>query len=192
MTGCARCGVGDLGCAGARTLRLPAVPGITDLIGPPESTRVRAVARREVLPEQCFGGEHACHRNRQHDAMRGARQPIYSRAWNQASRFGADVSRASASVAGALASLAGASSSLPPWLSPLRNSCAAWPIERASDGSLAPPKISNTMSNTMMSSAGPTSIVRPPDAVLPRRYRGEAARGGAGPDSRPEESGASV
>jgi hypothetical protein len=68
-----------LGIALARRLRLPAAPGITDLVGPPESTRVRAVARREEIPEQCFGGEHACHRKRQDARTRAARQPIYAR-----------------------------------------------------------------------------------------------------------------
>src|SRR6185295_102702 len=58
-TDCARCGRSCRVGAGARRLRLPAMTGIADSIGPPESTRVCAVARREVIPELWFGGEHA-------------------------------------------------------------------------------------------------------------------------------------
>ena len=60
-------------------LRLPAVPGIADSIGPPVLTRGRAVARQGVTPEQYLFGGLACHKKRQDAGTRGARQPIYSR-----------------------------------------------------------------------------------------------------------------
>ena len=58
-------------------LRLPAVPGIADSIGPPVLTRGRAVARQGVTPEQYLFGGFACHKKRQDAGTRGARQPIY-------------------------------------------------------------------------------------------------------------------
>jgi len=51
MTGCARCGEDAAFELERELLRLPAVPGIADSFGPPESTRVCAAARREGLPE---------------------------------------------------------------------------------------------------------------------------------------------